>query len=119
MSENRLVAGEDRSGGQSAKTVYILYLGSVVLGITGIIGVVMAYIYKDDAPDWLKSHYRFQVRTFWIGMLYLFVGCLLSSVLIGYLILLLWLIWLIARCIKGIKSLDQHQPHSNPTTWMF
>jgi len=30
----------------------------------------MAYIYKGDAPDWLKSHYRYQIRKFWIGILY-------------------------------------------------
>lgn len=103
----------------TAKTVYILYLVGIVFGILGIIGVVMAYINKSDAPDWLKSHYQFQIRTFWIGGLYMLIGFILIFVLIGYLVLLFWVIWLIVRCIKGMKSLDQKEPHPNPSGWMF
>jgi len=103
----------------TAKTVYILYLVGIIFGITGIIGVIMAYINKGDSPDWLKSHYQFQIRTFWIGALYLFVGILLSLVLIGYLILIFWIVWLIIRCVKGMKSLDLKETHPNPTGWMF
>jgi len=103
----------------TAKIVYILYLVGIVFGITGIIGVVMAYINRDDAPEWLKSHYQFQIRTFWIGALYLFIGVILSSVIIGYFVLLFWLVWLIFRCAKGMKSLDQKETHPDPTGWMF
>ncbi len=103
----------------TAKIIYILYLVGVVFGITGIIGVVMAYINRGDAEDWLKSHYQFQIRTFWIGAIYLVIGTLLAVVLIGYLVILFWVVWLIIRCIKGMKSLDQRQPHPNPTSWMF
>lgn len=68
------VTNNGTSQQQLAKIVYILYLVGVVFGITGLIGVVMAYIYKSDAPEWLSSHYQFQIRTFWIGLLYLVVG---------------------------------------------
>lgn len=103
----------------SAKIVYILYLVGIVVGVTGIIGVVMAYINRSDAPDWLKTHYQFQIRTFWIGGLYLFLGALLALLVVGYLIILFWLIWLIVRCIKGMKALDEKAPHPNPTGWLF
>ncbi len=103
----------------TAKIVYILYLAGIIFGITGIIGVIMAYMNKSDAPDWLKSHYQSQIRTFWIGGLYMLIGVLLSIVLIGYLILLFWVVWLIIRCVKGMKSLDQKEAHPNPTGWMF
>jgi len=103
----------------TAKIVYILYLVGIIFGITGIIGVVMAYINRSDAPDWLKSHYQFQIRTFWIGGLYMLIGAILSFIVIGYLILLFWVVWLIVRCIKGMKSLDQKESHPNPTGWMF
>ena len=79
----------------------------------------MAYINKGDAPDWLKSHYQFQIRTFWIGALYILLGALLSLVVIGYLILLFWVIWLIVRSVKGMKSLDAKEAHPNPTGWFF
>lgn len=104
---------------QLAKIVYILYLVGVVFGITGLIGVVMAYIYKSDAPEWLYSHYQFQIRTFWIGLLYLVVGSILLVVLVGWLVYLFWVVWLIIRCVKGLQILDKKEPHPNPTSWLF
>ncbi|NOZ11239.1 MAG: hypothetical protein GXP09_09410 [Gammaproteobacteria bacterium] len=104
---------------ETANIVYILYLVGVVFGITGIIGVVMAYVNRSDAPEWVQTHYHYQIRTFWIGLLYLFFGTLLSLVLIGWLILLFWVVWLIVRCVKGMKYLEAKQAHPNPTGWMF
>ncbi len=103
----------------SAKIIYILYLVSIVVGITGIIGVVMAYINRSEAPAWLKSHYTFQIRTFWIGLLFFIIGVLTSFILIGYLILVFWLVWLIIRCVKGLQMLDKKQPLANENSWMF
>jgi uncharacterized membrane protein len=103
----------------SAKIVYILYMVGVVFGITGIIGVVMAYINKDDAPEWLKTHYQFQIRTFWIGALFMILGGILSIILIGWFVLLFWVVWLIVRSIKGIKALDSEQAIENPKRWFF
>jgi uncharacterized membrane protein len=116
---NEVLAQEKAPTEDAAKIVYVLYLVSIVFGITGIIGVVMAYVNRDDAPDWLQTHYQFQIRTFWIGGLYMFIGLLLALVLIGYFVFLFWVIWLIVRCIKGMKSLDKKAAHPNPTGWMF
>ena len=105
--------------GGMGRVVYVLYLVSILLGITGVVGVVIAYVNKDNAPEWLKSHYQFQIRTFWIGLLYVLIGSLLSFVLIGYLVILFWVVWLIIRCAKGVSSLGQKAAHPNPTGWMF
>lgn len=102
-----------------AKIVYILYMVGLVVGITAIIGVVMAYINKDDSPEWLKSHYQFQIRTFWIGALYLILSVILMIVVIGFFAFLFWVIWLIVRCIKGFKTLDRKQAHPDPKGWLF
>lgn len=102
-----------------AKIVYILYLASILIGLTSIIGVVIAYINKDEAPEWLKSHYQFQIRTFWIAFLYVCIGVITTFILIGGLILLLTLIWFIIRCVKGLQALDKKEAYPNPTTWMF
>ena len=117
MNEQTAQQGTSTEG--TAKAVYILYLVGIVFGITGIIGVVMAYVNRGDAPEWLQSHYQLQIRTFWIGGLYMLLGVLTAFVLIGYLILLFWLIWLIVRCVKGMKALDQNQAYPNATGWMF
>lgn len=113
------VTNNGTSQQQLAKIVYILYLVGVVFGITGLIGAVMAYIYKSDAPEWLYSHYQFQIRTFWIGLLYLVVGSILLVVLVGWLVYLFWVVWLIIRCVKGLQILDKKEPHPNPTSWLF
>lgn len=98
----------------TAKMVYILYLVGLLFGITGIIGVIMAYINKSDAPEWLASHYQFQIKTFWLGAIFFLVGFITAFIGVGILILLFWAIWLIVRCVKGIKFLDLKQAHPNP-----
>ena len=103
----------------TAKLVYILYLVGLVFGITGIIGVIVAYVNNDDGPEWLQSHYRFQIRTFWMGLLFMIVGGILLVVMIGWLVYLFWIVWLIIRCVKGLKQLELQQPVQDEKTWMF
>ncbi len=90
-----------------AKIVYVLYLIGLVTGITILVGVVMAYIYKDESPEWLRTHYERQIRLFWIGLLYCIIAGILIFVLIGFLLYLVIAIWWIVRCVKGLKHLDQ------------
>ncbi|WP_417226463.1 DUF4870 family protein [Amphritea sp.] len=113
------VTQQSTDKGSNAKIVYILYLASLVFGITGLVGLIMAYVYKGDAPDWLKSHYQWQIRTFWIALLYTVIGIITTSFLIGFLILLLNVVWFIVRCIKGLSALDKQQPLPQPTSWLF
>lgn len=101
------------------KIIYILYLAGLLIPFVGIIGVVMAYINKDDAPEWIQSHYQFQIRTFWISILYSFVGLLLTVILVGWLVLVFTAVWYVIRAVKGMKYLDAGQAHPNPTDWMF
>ncbi len=103
----------------NAQLIYILYLASIIVGVTSIIGVVMAYLSKDQAPDWLKTHYNFLIRTFWMGLLYSFIGLLLMIVLIGWIVLIATLIWMIIRCVKGLGYLGRSEPVPNYQTWMI
>ena len=66
-----------------AVVVYAIYGLSYFTGISALIGLIIAYVKIDDADPMLRSHYRFQIRTFWIGLLYLAVGIPLCAVLIG------------------------------------
>jgi uncharacterized membrane protein len=116
---NVRTSNENLKTAGSAKIVYILYLVSIVFGITAIVGLIMAYVNKDDAPDWLMSHYQFQIRTFWMGAFYFVTGLMLSKFIIGLLIMLFLLIWLVVRCAKGMKYLDRREAYPDPTGWMF
>src|SRR5215470_12407262 len=98
----------DQSGtGENAKIIYILYLVGILVGVTAIVGVIMAYVNKDTAPDWLKTHYQYQIRTFWISLLYWFVSCLLCFILIGFVLLVVVLVWWIIHCVKGLQGIEK------------
>jgi uncharacterized membrane protein len=103
----------------TAKLIYVLYLVGFAAGITLVIGVVMAYVNKDGAPPWLQTHYRFQIRTFWIGVLYCAIGFVLTAILVGFLVWLFTAVWLIVRVIKGFKHLDRQEAMPNYETWLM
>ena len=102
-----------------AKIIYVLYLAGFVLGITPLIGVVMAYIARGSAPDWLATHYRYQIRTFWIAFLYSVISALLTVILIGFLGFLAIAVWMIVRCVKGFQAADKGEPIENVESWLF
>jgi len=112
-------AAQPPSTEKTARIVYILYLSSLAFGMTSIVGVVMAYIYEGEAPAWLKTHYRFQIRTFWIGLLYVVVGGILSLVFIGFAVLVFVAVWLVVRCVKGLQALERGQPVAKVGTWLW
>lgn len=103
----------------TAKIIYILYLVSLAIGVTAIVGLIMAYVNVGDAPEPLKTHYRFQIRTFWIGLLYAIVGALLSIAGIGVVVLIFLAVWFIVRCVKGLKYLDRRETYPNVETWLW
>ena len=98
--------------------VYILYLASFACGVTLIVGLVMAYVNRDTAPDWLKSHYTFQIRTFWIGLLYGCIAVLSCFILIGFLLLPAVAVWFIVRCALGISRLTRAEAYPTPQSWV-
>jgi len=112
-------SGGEPSEARFANLVYILYLVSLVFGVTALIGVIMAYVNQGDAPGWIGTHYRFQIRTFWIGLLIGVVGGLTAMIAVGWFILLFGLIWIVVRCAKGMKYLARGQAHPDPGAWMF
>jgi uncharacterized membrane protein len=116
----------------NAQIIYVLYLvGLLTGGLTAVLGVVMAYIGRPEAPDWLKTHYTFQVRSFWLAIAYLILGGLFAGVLVATLILMplglmlggsLWLltmVWWIVRCVQGLNLMSQNQPIPKPEGWIF
>lgn len=111
--------GAAKEEGTIATLVYVLYLAGLVVGITPLIGLIMAYVYRDGAPYWLRTHYHFQIRTFWIGLLFIVIGAITTTIFIGFLILAFWVVWLILRCVRGLRLVGERQPQPNPLSWGF
>ncbi|WP_218110553.1 DUF4870 family protein [Ostreibacterium oceani] len=103
----------------TANAIYILYLVNIVVPFLGIIGVIMAYVKQSESPAWLQTHFRFQIRTFWIGILYVVIGIITLAIIIGFFILLFTTVWYIIRCAKGMNALSNRQPIENPASWLF
>jgi len=82
--------------------VYVLQAISFFLGITAIVAVVINYVKKDDVQGtWLASHFRWQIRTFWFGLLWFIIGAITSFVMVGFAVLAINAVWVIYRIIKG------------------
>ena len=114
-----MAARHNPAEGDSARIVYILYLVSLVFGVTSIIGVIMAYMYRAEAPEWVATHYRFQIRTFWIGLLYAFFSLLTVFIAVGFLIAAFTFVWWIVRSVKGLKLLTDGLEYDHPATWLW
>jgi len=102
-----------------ALIIYLLYGAGYFVGVSALAGLVMAYVKIDDADPVLRSHYQFQIRTFWIGFMYLAVGIPFGVVLIGLPVLAWWFVWSLVRIVKGIMLVNEHRPIANPGSWLF
>ena len=99
---------------------YILYVIGLVVGITSIVALVLAYINRSDAQGtWVESHFTWQIRTFWIGILYTAIGLVTVFIFIGIIVLILKAVWMIIRIVKGWSALNKNEPIPNPDTWLF
>jgi len=92
-------------------------IGAFLTGWPSIIAVILNYVKRSEARGtWLESHFRWQIRTFWYGLLW--VGLCICFVIftLGLGILLVWLplaivaLWFIYRVIRGWMALSARRP---------
>ncbi len=113
MSEEIIVPDEAqmKSLRNLTQAVYILYALSYFTGITAIVGIIINNVKKDDvAGTWLESHFRWQIRTFWFGLLWAVVGVLTVFIAVGVAILFANFCWIIYRIVKGWLNLNDNKP---------
>lgn len=91
--------------------IYVLYAASFLVGVTSIFAIIINYIKKDEmAGTVFESHFRWQIRTFWFGLLWAVLGGILAFVIVGFVVLLVDAIWIIYRIAKGWLSLNENKP---------
>lgn len=86
--------------------IYALHAWSAIIGITSaafivtaflagwpsIIAVILNYVKRGDAAGtFLESHFSWQIRTFWLALMWAAIGLLAFVSLIG--IPIAWVIW--------------------------
>lgn len=100
--------------------ISLLYLGSFVTGVSGLVGIVLAHIWQgEDGDDWAASHYAYLIRTFWIGLAGSIVSFFLMFVLIGVFTLLVVGIWVGVRSVLCLVRAQRREPMPNPQTLLF
>ena len=92
--------------------VYVLQTVALLIVVTAIIGVVINYVKRNEVAGMiLASHFKWQIRTFWIALpFFVLAGILIATVIgaiIGYPILALIYIWWIYRVVKGWLVLNR------------
>jgi uncharacterized membrane protein len=103
--------------------IYVLYLLGAVTGFTAIIGVIMAHIKVSEADSLWRSHFVFQIRTFWLSVLAAIVGVVMCFTLIllpvGILLLSVLGFWVVVRSIVGLIKTSHGQPIPAPQSLLL
>ena len=96
--------------------VYALQAVGFLVAITWIVAVVINYVKLDEATGtWLESHFRWQIRTFWFGLLWVTLCVLFIVLTFGIGIIIAWVplvivgFWFVYRVVRGwIRLRDGH-----------
>ncbi|HRP78726.1 MAG TPA: hypothetical protein PL183_06435 [Aquamicrobium sp.] len=106
-------------GPTNVQVIYASYLIGFIIGITPLIGIVLAYMNRGKAGGWIETHYTWAIRTFWIGILYGLIALVLAVVLIGFLLMLAVAVWVIVRVVIGFQAVGRGEPIRNPESWLI
>src|SRR5687767_14910961 len=92
-------------------------VGAFLFGWPSIIAVIINYVKRSDARGtWLESHFRWQIRTFWFGLLWVALCMLFVVLTLGIGMLIAWLplgivgVWFIYRIARGWLRLMDRRP---------
>ena len=92
-------------------------IGAFLVGWPSIIAVILNYLKRSDVRGtWLESHFLWQIRTFWYGLLWVVLCGLVVVLTLGLGLLVVWLplavvtIWFVYRIARGWMRLGARQP---------
>jgi len=91
-------------------------VGAFLIGWPSIIAVILNYVKRGEVRgSWLESHFRWQIRTFWFGLLWVSLCLLFIFGTLGIGILIVWLplgvlsVWFIYRIVRGWLALNDRR----------
>ena len=92
-------------------------IGAFLIGWPSLIAVILNYVKRSEVRGtWLESHFRWQIRTFWYGLLWVGLCVLFVVLTLGVGILIAWLplaivsVWFIYRIGRGWMRLRDGRP---------
>ncbi len=100
--------------------VALLYLASFLTVITGLIGLVLAYVWRNEPHEaWELSHFRFHIRSFWYGLLGAVICVVLMLVLIGFIGFVALSVWFIVRTVLALLKAQRKEAIPDPETLLW
>lgn len=96
-------------------TLIIAYALDLIAPLTGfliaIVSVIISHIKAGETRnDFIRSHHRWLIRTFWWNLLWAIVFGLLTLVFVGYFGLLALVIWWYYRMVRGLINYSNNTP---------
>jgi uncharacterized membrane protein len=92
-------------------------VGAFLTGWPSIIAVILNYVKRSEVRGtWLQSHFRWQIRTFWFGLLWVVLCAAFVVATLGIGLLIAWIplglvgIWFVYRILRGWLRLIDRQP---------
>lgn len=113
--------------------VYALYLLGFTNGLTFLVGLIVAYVYRGEAGPINASHYTFAIRSFWLSIWWFLIGLALFLVGLALLVLLIGIpmmfvggsimgavgVWFAVRAIMGLVYLLKGEAYPRPRSWLI
>lgn len=94
---------DTRDTATRVKIVWGLHILTAVAGVTAVIGVVLAYIWRDSDPAHpLNTHFAKAIRVFWITAALMLAGLVLSLVGIGFLLMAAAGLYMLVMAVIGL-----------------
>src|SRR5690349_13774832 len=88
-------------------------VGAFLTGWPSIIAVILNYVKRSEVQGtWLESHFRWQIRTFWFGLLWICVCFSFVVATFGLGLIIAWIpmglvgLWFVYRIIRGWVALS-------------
>ena len=95
-----------------AIVIYLLYLASLINGITAIVGVAIAYAKREDARGTpYESHFSNAIELFWVFLVGMLIAVPLCFVLVGIPLVIVLYVWVIFRTVKGLIRAVDNRPY--------
>jgi uncharacterized membrane protein len=92
-------------------------IGSFLIGWPSVLAVVLNYVKRSEVRGtWLETHFRWQIRTFWYGLLWVGLMGLVVLLTAFLALLVVWIpagiltLWFIYRVGRGWSRLSARQP---------
>lgn len=91
--------------------IYILYAIGVFAGIPALIGIIVNHVKVGDTEGTIyRSHFSWQMRSFWWSLLWAILGWVTVWVGVGFVILGANWLWLVYRLVRGFLNWNDGKP---------